>query len=145
VLHPHETSCSTCVPLCVWVWVWVTRYIRFIALIIFTKYGWYVIQNLLRSEAAASRDVGHVEPHDRIPCMAGACMSFKRCGNVENRACVSMYGRENSTTTLTVPPADARAGGGRSEAAASRDVGHVEPHDRIPCMAGAEGFDGSTR
>ena len=31
VLHPHETSCSTCVPLCVWVWVWVTRYIRFTA------------------------------------------------------------------------------------------------------------------
>jgi len=100
-----------------------------------------------RSEAAASRDVGHL---DHMPIYAtwrvhAACMSFKRCGNVENRACVSMYGRENSTTTLTVPPADARAGGGRSEAAASRDVGHVEPHDRIPCMAGAEGFDGSTR
>ena len=51
-------------------------------------------------------------------------MGFKRCGNVENRACVSIYRFENLTATLTLLPARARAGGGRTEATASRDVGH---------------------
>jgi len=52
-------------------------------------------------------------------------MGFKRCGNVENRASVSIYRFENLTATLTLRPARARAGSGRTEATARRDVGHV--------------------
>ena len=62
-----------------------------------------------------------------LMCPYGAhAGAFKRCGNVENRACVSIYGRENLSVTLTLLPAEARVGTGRTGAAATRNVGPPE-------------------
>jgi hypothetical protein len=67
-----------------------------------------------------------------LMCPYGAhAGAFKRCGNVENRACVSIYGRENLSVTLTLLPAEARVGTGRTGAAATRNVGHVNPMTNI--------------